>query len=183
MEEGTVFFDMQQKGILKLPDEDLDREIYKATGVFLNLAGYERYEISNYARKGYCCRHNKGYWQRKNYLGFGIGAASLLKEKRFFNSPDMIRYLEHPLEARERTEKLQAKDQMEETMFLGLRMMKGVSYEDFYRTYGQKLEQVYGEIIEENRQQGLLDVREGRVFLTEKGIDISNYILAQFLLE
>ena len=77
-----------------LPDEDTEREIYKATEQILAGYGYHRYEISNYAKEGYECRHNLGYWERKEYLGLGLGASSLIHECRFHNTADMKKYLE-----------------------------------------------------------------------------------------
>lgn len=182
LEEGTPFYEQSKKGELALPGEEEDREMYRLTGEYLGKAGYERYEISNYARKGYACRHNIGYWRRKNYLGFGIGAASLMENRRFMNGRDLREYLQAPLNAREAEEALTIREQMEEMMFLGLRLMQGVSLKQFEDTFGRKLEAVYGEVVERNRRDGLLCLKEGWIFLTERGIDLSNYVMAQFLI-
>lgn len=182
VEEGTPFYRMKEQGTLFLPDEEEERLMYYRTKELLAQAGYRRYEISNYALPGYECRHNKGYWTRKEYLGFGIGAASLYREARFVNSSDMDAYIEAPMAARSAPEPLSAREQMEETMFLGLRLMDGVTEEAFKAGFGCGLMDVYAPVIARNQADGLLLYRDGRLWLTEKGIDLSNYVLAQFLL-
>lgn len=182
LEEDTPFYEQSKKGKLMFSGEEEDREMYRLTGEYLGRAGYERYEISNYARKGFACRHNIGYWRRKNYLGFGIGAASLMENRRFTNGRDLRQYLMSPLEARGAEEALDIREQMGETMFLGLRLMQGVSLGQFEDTFGRKLEAVYGEVVERNRRDGLLCLKEGWLSLTERGIDLSNYVMAQFLI-
>lgn len=204
LEEGTPFFTMQKEGKIQFPDEDIDRMMYKETGKILEKAGYRRYEISNYAKEGFFCRHNCGYWKRQNYLGFGIGAASLFNKTRFRNCEDISSYLINPLGCREDLHRLSLEEQMEEFMFLGLRLTEGVSPEEFERCFGQRMEAVYGNVIERNIGDGLIQWRkekeffdsekgrlplielsgseERRLSLTEYGIDVSNYVMAQFLL-
>jgi len=190
VEEGTPFYDAYEKGELLLPDEDTDRLMYRETVRILKEKGYHRYEISNYAREGYACRHNCGYWQRRDYAGFGIGAASLVGNVRFRNSADLGRYLDHPLQCREEIHTLDRREQMEEFMFLGLRMTNGVALADFERIFGCTVEEVYGDVVRKNIRDGLLEVVRGdkaaleadRIALTERGLDLSNYVMAQFLL-
>lgn len=186
VEEGTPFFELKEEGKLELPDEDTDRRMYHLTKKVLAKSGYERYEISNYAKAGYECRHNSGYWRRTEYLGFGIGAASLFGGKRFRNSEDIFHYCSDPFGMR-MEEVLSGKDCMEEFMFLGLRMMEGVSFVKFHECFGRNLEEVYASVIEKNKKAGLLYVyekgsKDPHLALTDKGIDVSNYVLAQFLL-
>ena len=185
VEEGTPFAAMADRGELPLPEEDTERAMYEETIEVLAGYGFQRYEISNYALDGYECRHNVGYWIRRDYLGFGIGAASLIDNVRFQNGRDLNAYLAHPLACREEQQPLTTQEQMEETMFLGLRLIRGVSYPEFARCYGQTLEEVYGEVIARNVADGLLAVREdetGRhLMLTGRGLDVSNYVMAQFL--
>lgn len=130
IEEGTPFYEkyeadelLREKGEKPqmLPSEETERLMYERTKELLFAHGYERYEISNYARRGYACRHNIGYWRRENYLGFGLGSASLLENERFHNTTDLTDYLGGDYLAYEQ-EKLDKKSQMEEFMFLGLRM-------------------------------------------------------------
>ena len=185
VEEGTPFAAMADRGELPLPEEDTERAMYEETIEVLAGYGFHRYEISNYALDGYECRHNVGYWIRRDYLGFGIGAASLIGNVRFQNGRDLNAYMAHPLACREEQQSLTTQEQMEETMFLGLRLIRGVSYPEFARCYGQTLEEVYGEVIARNVADGLLTVREDetgrRLALTGRGLDVSNYVMAQFL--
>ncbi|HAD53778.1 MAG TPA: oxygen-independent coproporphyrinogen III oxidase [Lachnospiraceae bacterium] len=185
VEEGTPFAAMADRGELPLPEEDTERAMYEETIEVLAGYGFHRYEISNYALDGYECRHNVGYWIRRDYLGFGIGAASLIDNVRFQNGRNLNAYMAHPLACREEQQSLTTQEQMEETMFLGLRLIRGVSYPEFARCYGQTLEEVYGEVISRNVADGLLTVREDetgrRLMLTGRGLDVSNYVMAQFL--
>lgn len=185
VEEGTAFSERFAAGELGLPDEDTERALYQLTEQVLREYGYERYEISNYAKRGCECRHNVGYWTRENYLGFGIGAASLVDNVRFQNGDSLQAYLEEPLGQRQQEQKLTVAEQMGEHMFLGLRLTAGVGAQDFYKTFRCELEQVYGEAIEKHIAQGLLAWRssvEGRyLHLTERGLDLANYVMADFV--
>lgn len=191
IEEGTPFYEkyeadelLREKGEKPqmLPSEETERLMYERTKELLLAHGYERYEISNYARRGYACRHNIGYWRRENYLGFGLGSASLLKNERFHNTTDLTDYLGGDYLAYEQ-EKLDKKSQMEEFMFLGLRMTEGISTECFRQTFGLTVELVYGPVLEQQIADRLLRKEDGRIFLTERGLDVSNYVMAQFLLD
>ena len=186
VEEGTPFARMAERGELQLPEEDTERAMYEETREILAKYGFHRYEISNYARDGYECLHNVGYWIRRDYLGFGIGAASLVDNVRFQNGRDLITYLENPQDCREEEQVLTEQEQMEETMFLGLRLIRGISYEQFEKQYGRSLPEVYGPVITQNIADGLLreyteESGERFLALTEKGLDVSNYVMAQFL--
>ena len=189
IEEGTPFFEKTPT----LPDEDTEREMYKITNDILSEAGYLRYEISNYAKPGFACRHNCTYWERGSYAGFGIGAASLVEQVRFSNTRNLKDYLGKYLKnatvaIKENRQELSVEEQMEEFMFLGLRMMRGVSAGKFSDLFGKTIEQVYPGIVEKYCRQGLLQKipeqgsGEVRIALTERGIDVSNVIMADFLL-
>lgn len=186
LEEGTVLAELVRRGELPLPDEDADRLMYGSTRQVLEEAGYLRYEISNYAKPGCECRHNCGYWRRRDYAGFGIGAASLINNMRFKNSGDIGAYLEDPVGCRQEEQVLSPQEQMEEFMFLGLRMTEGVPCEGFEDCFGRTMESVYGDVIEKNRNDGLLEWRrqDARRYLalTERGLDLANYVMAQFLM-
>ncbi len=181
LEEGTPLYDKYEKGCLELPDEDTDRHMYWETQAILAQNGYGQYEISNYAKDGFACIHNCGYWQRRNYVGFGIGAASLVENVRFKNGTSLECYLKNPLGCREEIQVLSRKEQMEEFMFLGLRMTEGVSRERFQELFGCAMESVYGNVMQRNIRDGLLKETGRRIALTEKGMDLSNYVMAQFL--
>ncbi len=161
--------------------------MYTITNDILSESGYQRYEISNYAKPGFACRHNKVYWQRGNYVGFGIGAASLVENVRFTNERDLKRYLEND-SVKENRQELSRQEQMEEFMFLGLRMTQGVSEKEFQKLFDRTVEQVYPGIVDKHIKNGLLrrvfDLMEGeeRIALTDRGIDVSNVVMADFLL-
>lgn len=185
LEEGTAFAKLHEAGKLQLPDEETERELYGLTERILREYGYRRYEISNYAKEGCECRHNVGYWTRKNYLGFGIGAASLVENVRFRNGNSLQAYMEEPLGQREQEQQLTVGEQMEEYMFLGLRLTAGIGEQMFYETFHRELEQVYEEVIRRHIAQGLLayqDREAGRyLHLTDRGLDLANYVMADFL--
>lgn len=190
VEEGTPFYEKYAEDVKRrekglpcgfLPSEDEERQMYYDTEKILKAEGYRRYEISNYAREGFECRHNCGYWERKNYRGFGLGASSLIDEVRFHNTESMKNYQNRAF-GREDEEYLDAEAQMEEFMFLGLRLTQGISVNDFEKKFHTPYVSVYGKISRELEEKKLLRRENGRIFLTERGIDISNYVLSEFLL-
>jgi len=242
IEEGTRFYEwygkeeenylegkwLKKEGSFeerRLPDEVVDRQMYELTKKLLEEKGYKRYEISNYALEGYECKHNIGYWKRKEYLGLGLGAASLLykknekdfrigeenarsrtKEKvkniRCSNISDLETYLKKTQNMKEESlenmqkeknknrelwmqeyEEVSVTEQMEEFMFLGLRMMEGISSAEFEQQFGKSLQEVYGKQIQKLVQQELLEYWEenGRYALTLKGIDVSNQVFVEFI--
>lgn len=188
IEEGTPFYERYAEAAERrsagedcapLPSEEEERRMYYLTEEYLKKHGYCRYEISNYALPGRACRHNCGYWQRVEYKGFGLGAASLVGEERSSNTAEMDAYLKGKREGSR--QRLSREEQMEETMFLGLRMQKGVSEKEFAGQFGVSMQSVYGQTLDRLISQGLLKSGRGTVTLTGRGIDISNYVLAQFL--
>lgn len=195
LEEGTPFYEMYgEDGLYKeaIPSEEVDREMYHETKRMLQEAGYERYEISNYAKRGYACRHNVGYWRRREYLGLGLGASSLVNKERFHNTEDMKKYHEECSKfrnegsilyhIREDNEKLSMDEEMEEFMFLGLRLSNGIELQEFEDTFAKSIDDVYGEVIQKLKMEQLIVVNEGRMYLTEMGMDVSNYVFSEFLL-
>lgn len=178
------------EGCKCLPDEETDRNMYHHTKTTLAKLGYERYEISNYARPGYACRHNIGYWTGVEYLGLGLGASSLVGGKRFQVTADLNRYLVFTKEELaagaqyEEIHELSRQERMEEFMFLGLRLTGGVRTAEFERRFGVAMEAVYGEVIERLLKEGLLEASvqtDSHIRLTEYGLDVSTYALAEFL--
>ena len=185
IEPGTPFERMEAQGELALPDEDEEREMYHLTRKFLSEMGYERYEISNYARPGYECRHNIGYWRGRDYLGLGLGASSLINGRRFLNRTEIKDYLALTMGSDgwyEAVEPLTPAAKMEEFMFLGLRLVRGVSEKDFYRKFGVKMMSVYGEVIRKNELEKLLIRKNGWLCLTELGMDLANMVMTDFIL-
>lgn len=226
IEEGTPFYERYgeekteiqraQKDIfLPLPSEEEERRMYEETERILARYGYRRYEISNYAKPGRECVHNIGYWDRTDYAGFGLGAASLVENVRWKMTESLGEYLRVFSEKAPRPqahgeaaapgmaagpEKIKVRqemgrqgqrqvltrtEQMEEFMFLGLRLTAGISVGEFRRQFGAGIRKVYGSVLDNLEREGLLVFYEDgkRIKLTRRGIDVSNYALAQFLLE
>lgn len=155
-------------GAMELPGEEEERQMYRRTKSILEEYGYHRYEISNYALPGYECRHNLGYWNRTEYLGIGAGAASLMDNRRWDDGGEPAA--------------LSRKEQMEECMFLGLRKTEGVSKVQFEGEFGCSMESVYGEVLERMYGLGMMEEAGEHVRLTERGIDVSNGVMCEFLL-
>lgn len=208
IEKGTPFYEkykydlvLQEAGkqTTVLPTEDEVYRITKLTQQYLANAGYEQYEISNFAQPGFECEHNIGYWTRENYLGLGLGAASLVDNTRYTNITDINEYIENSMQIQivpfEQSDGKQEygtnfhaeafvvtrKAQMEEFMFLGLRMNKGITRQQFQDAFGVPVEGIYKDALEHLKAEGMLEINAGRIALTEKGQDLSNYALAQFL--
>ena len=183
IEEGTPFGEKygSEEGRKLLPDEDSEREMDHETKRFLRECGYERYEISNYAKPGRECRHNIGYWTGVPYLGLGLGASSYMNGSRFAVSSDMQQYLEEKPGTFTDVEKLTKKDMEEEFFYVGLRMTAGVSLSEFERRFGMSAEEVYPGLMETFVEEKAAEFRGDRFVLTDYGLDVSNYIMAQFL--
>ena len=173
IEEGTPFYEVYDKHPELLPTEEEERAMYYETKTFLASKGYERYEISNYAKKGYECRHNLSYWERVDYLGLGLGAASLLGNVRKSNQTELVEYLKGNFSGEE--EVLDETAAMEEYFFLGLRKMQGVNWVPYQKQYGKTVEKLTAE--------KLIELDGNHIRLTELGIDVSNYVLAEVLIE
>lgn len=243
IEEGTPFYEKYGKEETKkcgvedgeersasihsgdpvLPDEDTERLMYYRTNELLQEKGYERYEISNFAKEGYECRHNLTYWTGIDYIGFGIGSASYFQGYRYKNTVDIQKYKEKmmcitlenartalqsekvfscpsPLESDEGSycdslftpekflwyeeiQQLSMEEKMEEFMFLGLRLKNGIRERDFYLQFGRTVWEVYPEVLERLSKEGVLIQKDYRIYLSEKGTDVANYAMAQFLLD
>lgn len=208
IEKGTPFYEKYRFDAVKreagmrtecLPGEETEYEIYEKTKEVLEQNGYRQYEISNYAKAGYECRHNIGYWKRTDYLGMGLGAASLIDNVRYTNVRDLFLYIEEtsdihavPIEEveygmstnlHEQADVISRSAQIEEYMFLGLRMTEGITRADFRQTFGVEIEAVYAGILPKLAEEGLICMEAGVIRLTKRGTDISNYVLAQFLLD
>ncbi len=261
IEEGTKFYDMYREGVeghKLLPDEETDRQIYHRTKELLKNSGYQRYEVSNYSKPGYECRHNLSYWIGTEYLGLGLGASSYMAGARFSNVDELDKYIqinnhydtyaksseynkimknktednkteenrtdeyitedynieentvgnsdkkqksyeniiENPtssfnlkekrdkiLTIRKDYRELTKKERMEEFMFLGLRVCEGISKSNFYDRFGTSIDEFYGVTLEELSVKKLIMIDEDNIKLTEYGVDISNYVLAEFLLD
>ncbi len=205
IEEGTPFFDIynnysKNASYPPLPDEDTEREMYYKTEEILGSHGYSRYEISNYSLPGRECIHNTGYWTGKSYIGFGLGSSSYINHIRYKNICDFKQYINTAEDiSAENAEKyiyhntcikpftedvtiLSEKDSISEFMFLGLRMMKGIKKANFKALFNKDIYSVYGVQLDKLKQQGLICDNGTNIFLTPRGIDVSNYVFSDFLL-
>lgn len=180
LEEGTPFYSMYHRA-----EENVERQMYWFVRDKLKKHGYESYEISNFARKGFESRHNTAYWKRIPYLGLGLGASSLIYETRYKNTADMDSYLRCPEDPSQFEEKmnLSEKERMEEMMFLGLRMSEGVRKADFIDTFGVCVDDIYKKELKKLSKDGLIIDSEESICLTDKGVDYGNYVFSRFLLD
>lgn len=192
IEKGTPFYELYRFDAVRqaagmqtesLPTEEEEYQTTKMTQHILKEAGYHWYEVSNFAKPGYECRHNIGYWKRVDYLGVGLGASSLIDNVRYSNTRDLYTYLSVPADSlHETAAQITRNEQMEEFMFLGLRMRDGFYRDEFTQAFGIPIEAVYGDALNHLQQEELLLKREGRIYLTDKGMDLNNYVVAQFML-
>ena len=189
IEEGTEFSKIygSPEGRKFLPTEEVERSMYHSTINILKNYGYERYEISNYSKPGYESKHNIGYWTGEEYLGFGIGASSYVYGRRFHVEKDIKKYLNINMKRDimplyQNIHELSTKEKMEEFMFLGLRLTKGVLVTDFYDRFGMELIDVFEKPIQKNISFGLLKYENLYLKLTDKGLDLSNRVMGDFLL-
>ena len=186
IEEGTPFYKMQQEDRLPLPSEELEREMYDVSKYMLEKFGYHQYEISNFSKEGFECKHNIVYWDLQEYIGCGSGAHSYIDGKRLRNSNSIEEYIcrmknsnSGTIEQHENT----LEDNMEEFMFMGLRKLAGISEEDFMKRFNRNINSIYGKVINKYVDEGLLKREEKRIFLSSRGIEISNSIMCDFILD
>ena len=185
VEEGTVFYKKLQQGTLNLPDEDLEREMYAETIKYLGEKGYVQYEISNFSKNNRTCRHNIIYWDLNEYVGCGAAAHSYSDGFRYRNEENVEEYVEKinlndtaVVEKRKNT----YKDDMEEFMFMGLRKNVGINKNEFLKRFNKDIHEVYGEVISKNVSLGLISEDAYNVCLTSQGTEVSNMIMAEFLI-
>ena len=185
IEEGTAFYNLYENDKLKLPTEEEERKMYHLAKKILEENGFNQYEISNYAKEGKECRHNLAYWNMDNWIGVGSAAASYINGKRIKNISSVEEYINSIKDKGEAVEEIinnSKNDNMEEFMFMGLRKINGIDENEFKNRFSMNINDVYGEILNKYIDEGLLIRESGRIFLSEKGIEISNVIMADFLL-
>jgi len=178
VEEGTPICRDITEGNLALPDEEIERDMYELARQTLAEHGFQQYEISNFAREGYACRHNVGCWTRVPYLGFGCAAHGFFEECRTMNPSKLDAYLagEEP-----KTEQISTEKARFESMMLGLRMTRGVKNEDFTRMHGMSIREAFSEKLDKPINGGLLEWHEGALRLTRLGMDLQNSVLVDLL--
>jgi len=184
VEPNSEFGRMVSEGSLLPVDEDTDAAMFVQTHSFLTRHGYRHYEVSNYALAGYECRHNLIYWNNEEWLGVGAGAHSHLSGERRWNTNSPAEYIRrintegNAITGRERGD---LRQQMGETMMLGLRKAEGVSVTDFRQRFGQFPEQVFAPQVRKLRSAGLLKVGKKRLALTAKGMRLANMAMMEFI--
>lgn len=203
IEEGTPYYTMYHHddeiraaggAPSFLPSEEEERKMYDLTREILLDNGYDRYEISNYAKPGMHCQHNVGYWTGVEYLGFGLGAASYIKtsanlnsenasyghHERFCNTRDFSAYLSGDFEKKE-LQQLSKNDEMSEFVFLGLRLTAGISKSEFVKEFGSPIDDIWPGVIDKLTDQGLIACDGDYIYLTPLGLDVSNMVFAEFV--
>ncbi|MGI6705263.1 MAG: radical SAM family heme chaperone HemW [Clostridia bacterium] len=186
IEEGTPFYEEYRNGKLRLPREDDEREMYWKAVEELTKQGFEHYEISNFARSGYQCRHNLNYWENGEYIGLGCAAHSFFHAERIANETDLCSYIN---KIRERgnavvtRQKIDRTDEMFETVMLGLRLTKGLDLEAFQRRFHISFLEYYREELEKLQRMNLIQIKDRYISLTSMGMDVQNQVLVSFLKE
>ncbi|AGB41812.1 putative oxygen-independent coproporphyrinogen III oxidase [Halobacteroides halobius DSM 5150] len=184
-EEGTLFYQWLQEGKLNAASEELDLKMYQLVEEKLEKQGYNKYEISNFAKSNKECLHNKLYWLNQSYLALGPGAHFYDGVGRGYNQQNISDYCQQIKQGKlpiVNYNKLSLEEKVEETMMLGLRLKEGISMVDFAIKYDNSIFDFYEDEISKLRQKGLLDINKGRVYLTSQGILLANRVLAEFLL-
>jgi len=185
IEEGTKFFELNRQNLLNLPSEKICSEMYDFIVERLPALGFERYEVSNFAKKNFESRHNTGYWTGRNYFGFGAGAHSFIKNLRTSNIADVATYIKK-IRAGENISEVEEvvtpQAAMEEFCFLGLRMSQGINAKIFQEKFGKNIFDIYGAVLEKYFKLDLLKIEGDRIFFTARGFKVSNIVLADFLL-
>lgn len=178
VEEGTPICRDVAAGRLALPAEEAERDMYELARSLLAEHGFHQYEISNFARQGYVCRHNIGCWTRVPYLGFGCAAHSFFNECRTMNPARLDAYLEGEEPQTERISKEEARF---ESLMLGLRMTRGVRDEDFTQMHGLSIREAFGGKLDKPFGGGLLEWHEDALRLTRLGMDLQNSVLVELM--
>ena len=185
LENHTVFMNRMRRGKLPLPKEELEAEMFEYIIAELERAGFEHYEISNFSKSGFESRHNLMYWDNVEYYGIGAGASGYVNGIRYKNHGPIRHYLSAVEEgnARITEEHLSQKEQMEEEMFLGLRKKSGVSMARFEEKFGRSFDELYGEVVRDLVQQGLMQIEGDRVRMTKRGLFLGDTVAERFILE
>ena len=181
LEEGTPIYADYKNGVFTPLSEDADRDMFAAAVKYLHENGFSRYEISNFAKDGYESCHNKKYWECREYIGIGLAAHSYMDKKRFYNTSELNKYLRGEFHCGD-VVCLTKADMISEFMMMGLRMTRGVSECEFYDRFGKDIMSVYHAQIERFINSGCMVYKDGHCFLTDRGMDVSNSVMCEFIL-
>lgn len=183
LEEGTHLYNLYNKYKISLPNEDEEREMYHIGCKILKERGYTHYEISNFALPNYECKQNLVYWDLMAYIGIGLSSHSCFKGKRFWNTRDMSLYIEKlskkgfPIDGEEIIDQ---RTEISEFCILRIRKIKGIDKVEFKKRFGIEIENLYGDIINKHKANGLIKEHDNFIKLTDKGLDLSNLVEVDF---
>ncbi|MGM9974636.1 MAG: radical SAM family heme chaperone HemW [Clostridiaceae bacterium] len=186
IEEDTPFKRLQDKGLLKLPSEELERDMYRMALEILDNKDYTQYEISNFSKPHKECKHNVVYWELKDYIACGTGAHSYVEGHRTKNAGTIEEYIDlmnnrgHAIIEEHINTK---KDDIEEFIFMGMRMTHGISLKTFEERFNIPFRDLYNNVLLKFEHEKLIIVQNDRLVFTKKGVEFSNLVLADFLLD
>lgn len=186
LEQKTVFYNLMRLGKLPLPSQDEEADMFQLAMDIMESQGRKHYEISNYALPGYESQHNLHYWNADEYYGFGAGAHGYVKGKRYQNFGPIQHYLEPLRQDRLpilQSEALSRQALIEEFMFLGLRKMTGVSFQEFEKRFASKMSDYYQDVLSDLRARKLITINKERIVLTKQGKFLGNEVFQSFLLD
>jgi len=184
IEENTPYHSMVDKKQIQPSSDELDREMYHVAIKFLDKHHFEQYELSNFAKKGYFCKHNLVYWKRGDYLGIGLGAHSLMYDQRFYNPSDFKQYFHTVAEGHTESsaiEWISNEAALSEALFMGLRLNEGVNIDRLSKKYSISVEQKYHDELIDLLKKELIERHDDRITLTGKGLDLANYVFSAFV--
>ena len=184
LEENTLMDKWHREGKIFLPDEDLEREMYYLGKDILKANGYKHYEISNFAKENYESQHNLKYWELKPYIGFGISSHSNLDNKRFWNFSDFENYYDNidrgkfPISGEEYIDR---EMEIAEYLIMGLRLIDGIDKNKFFERFNIEVEEIYKDVLNKHKKNGLLYIDESNIRFTDRGLDLSNKVYIDIL--
>lgn len=185
LDPSTPLAKVIAKGYLNPLDEEVERNMYYLARSLLTKADMVQYEISNYSKPGLECRHNLAYWRHEEYLGIGCGAVSFIEGKRWINRPDLGGYMQDLGNSHncpvDQLENLSLREQAQEALIMGLRLIKGVNLRDYQDRFGLDPQEVYGREIKKCLELGLIELNDGHIRLTDEGLFLSNTVFCEFI--
>lgn len=183
IEEGTKLYKLEQNGKLNLPNEDEERLMYHEAKRLLEKNGYRQYEISNFSKPDFECKHNLKYWTLKPYVGIGLNSHSNIWDYRYWNYSNFKEYHNYLMKGKlpiENKEYINTISKITEFMILGIRLNSGINREEFKRVFGTDMDYYYKDAIQENINNGLIFDDGKNIKLTSKGLDLSNIVELDF---